>query len=125
VTRTDAVVWLSVALLLVALGHTHEDALFAGEPPLAEFLAGSALVGGIVVVHLAGLVLARTGRRLGFALSALAGAAWALLFTFAHIGDALTFDWRYGIFSSVLVLGGIVLGVALALAAGWRVAQRG
>jgi hypothetical protein len=119
VSRSGTVVWLSVALLVVAMGHTHEDAVFAGEPALAEYLTGAALVAAILIVHLVGLVLAARAQRLGFALSALAGFGWALLFAAAHLADALTLDWRYGIFSSALVLGGIVGGAVLAVIAGW------
>jgi MFS family permease len=120
----DTAVVLSVVLLLVALGHTHEDAAFGSEPPLAEFLGGAVLVGIIVLAQLVGLAVLRTNESLGLALSGLAGAAWALLFTFAHIGEALTLDWRYGLVSSAWVLGGIALGAALALIAGWSLLRR-
>ncbi len=116
---------LSVLLLMVTLGHTHEDAVFAGEPPLAEFLGGAAIVGAIVLGQLVGLAALRANERVGFALSALAGAAWALLFTLAHVGDALSLSWRYGLFSSIVVFAAIALGAALALFGGWSLARRG
>jgi hypothetical protein len=116
-----AVIVCSLALLGVSVAHSLEDFVY-GIPARFHLsvIDAALLLGAAYIVQVSCLLLATLRARIGYLLTGLTGAAWAIAAAVDHLGEVLhVAPYRAGIVSKALEVGIIVMGVLLAAASTW------
>ncbi|GEM_PF-4466745 len=111
----------SLALIGVCIAHSLEDFVY-GIPARFHLsvMTAALLLGAAFVVQVGGIVLATSRRRLGYLVTGLTGAGWAVAAAADHLGEVVFVSpYREGILSKALEVGIMGIGALLAIVSLW------
>lgn len=114
---TVLVIECSLLLLWVSIAHSLEDFVYGIPARFGLSVAIAALfLGAGYVVQVIGILLAAKEQRLGYALTFVTGATWAIAAALDHLSEVLTiWPYREGFISKTLEVGIMVVGAVLVI----------